>query len=100
MFGIYEYNLNLIISLSFKLSVLLLAIFTDFSTATASYEIDHSISGVNFDPQSTRIIIKDTSEEFVIPAKPIITDKKYDDFLNFLYRHDSLKSTKLHQNQK
>lgn len=41
---------------------------------------------VNFD----RVDVEDTPDEFQF-IKPVATNKKYNDFLSFLYRHDTAK---------
>lgn len=86
-----ELNLNIIISL--QLTIVLLIFLSGFASAKSSYETDLSSSTNNEAESISRISIKDTSEEFII-KKPVIGDKKYDDFLNFLYRHDTLKVAK------
>jgi hypothetical protein len=48
-----------------------------------------SASPTNEDGGSSQIQLN-TPEEFVI-TKPLVTDKVYNEFLNFLYRHDALK---------
>lgn len=89
-----EFNLNIIISLTLQLTVVLLIFLSGFASAKSSYETDLSSSTNNEAEPISRISIKDTSEEFIIKKPAPIGDKKYDDFLNFLYRHDTLKLAK------
>jgi hypothetical protein len=42
------------------------------------------------DEKPTLVLIEDTPDQFII-TRPANTDRVYDEFLNFLYRHDSLK---------
>ena len=89
-----EFNLNIIISLTLQLTVVLLIFLSGFASAKSSYETDLSSSTNNEAEPISRISINDTSEEFIIKKPAPIGDKKYDDFLNFLYRHDTLKLAK------
>ncbi|KAL7024718.1 hypothetical protein ACKWTF_013183 [Chironomus riparius] len=52
--------------------------------------VDKSPSSEEANGSSSQILHLNTPDEFVI-TKPLVSDKVYNEFLNFLYRHDSLK---------
>jgi len=69
----------------------------DGTAAKSSRRLADDSSAANLNIQEAdqkqidKVMIDDTPDEFII-TKPTKTDKTYDDFLSFLYRHDTAKS--------